>query len=129
MAKLLKSQPKVDVTKEVEVDAMTQLAVDTFGRIDICHNAGIVISGPTDEFDVNKWRLVQDVNFGDISAKSAVKHMLKNKNGASLYRLTAIGQKRLLETVHTPHRSSAVSYSEPCSEYAKTISDSMPYVQ
>lgn len=88
---------KVDVTKEVEVDAMTQLAVDTFGRIDIfVNNAGIVISGPTDEFDVNKWRLVQDVNLWGyfICAKSAVKHMLKNKNGASFIQINSKSGKK-----------------------------------
>jgi sorbitol-6-phosphate 2-dehydrogenase len=88
---------KVDVTKEEEVDAMTQKAVDTYGKIDIfINNAAVVISGATDEFDVNKWRFVQDVNLWGyfICAKSAVKHMLKNPNGASFIQINSKSGKK-----------------------------------
>lgn len=88
---------KVDVTKEEEVDAMTQLAIDKFGRIDVfVNNAGIVISGSAHEFDVNKWRLVQDVNLWGyfICAKSAVKHMMNNENGASFIQINSKSGKK-----------------------------------
>ena len=88
---------KVDVIKEDQVDAMTKLAVDKFGRIDIfVNNAGIVISGAADDFDVNKWRLVLDVNLLGyfICAMSALKYMLKNENGASFIQINSKSGKK-----------------------------------
>jgi sorbitol-6-phosphate 2-dehydrogenase len=53
----------VDVTDEVQVQRMVAHAVDTFGGVDILvANAGIVMSGPVDEFDAARWRKVIDVN-------------------------------------------------------------------
>jgi len=54
---------KVDVTSPAEVEAMTRLALDQFGRIDILiNNAGII----RDKFSWNmtdeQWNLVIDVN-------------------------------------------------------------------
>ncbi len=88
---------QVDVTKEDQVDKMTQLAVDKFGRIDIfINNAGIVISGSTHDFDIDKWRLVQEVNLVGyfICAKSAVKYMLNNKEGASFIQINSKSGKK-----------------------------------
>ena len=54
---------EVDVTDEAQVAAMVGRAVDEFGRLDILvSNAGILISGPVDEFPAEKWRAVIEVN-------------------------------------------------------------------
>lgn len=54
---------KADVTQEAEVAAMVDLAVETFGKLDICvSNAGVLISEAIDDFPAEKWRLVIEVN-------------------------------------------------------------------
>ena len=48
---------KVDVTDEAQVEKMVNQVVEEFGRLDLLvSNAGILISGPLDEFPVEKWR-------------------------------------------------------------------------
>ena len=53
----------VNVTSEEQVQAMVERTVAEFGRLDILvANAGIVLSGPVEEMEVDKWRTVIDVN-------------------------------------------------------------------
>lgn len=53
----------VDVSDEAQVAALMQRAVAEFGSLDLLvANAGIVISGPVEEFDLARWRKVIDVN-------------------------------------------------------------------
>ncbi len=57
------SSVAVDVTDESQVERMVAQTVDQFGRVDILvANAGIVISGAVDQFDVAKWSKVIEVN-------------------------------------------------------------------
>ncbi len=75
----------VDVTREEHVEAMVEQAVEGLGRIDILvSNAGILISGDTTEFDVERWRRVIDVNLVGymICAKHVARVMLQQKSGA-----------------------------------------------
>ncbi len=54
---------KVDVSKYEDCEALIQTAVDKYGKVDVVvSNAAIVISGPVEEFDPQKWKLVIDVN-------------------------------------------------------------------
>jgi sorbitol-6-phosphate 2-dehydrogenase len=76
---------KVDVTNEETVEAMVNSTMEKFGRLDVLvANAGIVISGETTEFDVNRWRKVIDVDLVGyfICAKQALKAMIGQKSGA-----------------------------------------------
>jgi sorbitol-6-phosphate 2-dehydrogenase len=53
----------VDVTQEDQVAAMIDQTVETFGRLDLLvANAGIVLAGPVEEFDLARFRRVVDVN-------------------------------------------------------------------
>lgn len=76
---------KVDVTDEQTVEQMVSATVETFDHLDILvANAGIVISGETIEFDVNRWRKVVDVDLVGyfICAKQALKAMIPQRSGA-----------------------------------------------
>lgn len=54
---------KVNVTAEADVEAAVQAARVEFGRIDIgVSNAGILFAEAVDEFPVEKWRAVIEVN-------------------------------------------------------------------
>ena len=53
----------VNVTDEAQVAAMVDVAVSEFGRLDILvSNAGVLVAEPIDEFPLDKWRFVLDVN-------------------------------------------------------------------
>lgn len=54
---------QVNVTDEAQVSEMVKRTLAEFGRLDIfVSNAGILISGPVEEFPVEKWRAVIEVN-------------------------------------------------------------------
>lgn len=64
---------RVDVTQEQQVSGMIDHAVAEFGRLDLLvANAGILISGDIDEFPLDKWQAVINVNL--IGYMLCVKH-------------------------------------------------------
>ncbi|HHT89935.1 MAG: sorbitol-6-phosphate dehydrogenase [Bacillota bacterium] len=74
----------VDVTKEEMVEAMVDQALREYGRIDLfVANAGIVISGPIEDFEYNSWRKVIDVNLLGyfLCSRAAARVMIKQKSG------------------------------------------------
>ena len=76
---------KVDVTNEEMVSSMVDKTIQAFGSVDVMvANAGIVISGPVTEFDVNRWRKVIEVDLVGyfICAKHAIRVMKNQKSGA-----------------------------------------------
>jgi len=75
---------EMDVTEEASVAEGFDLCRREFGRLDICvSNAGILISGPIQEFDVETWRKVINVNLVGymIVAKHAARVMIPQKSG------------------------------------------------
>lgn len=74
-----------DVSRESDVAAFVQEAVQRYGRIDALNsNAGIVIVKPLDETDWNDFRRVVDVNLGGIflCCKHVLPVMKKQKSGS-----------------------------------------------
>ena len=74
----------MDVTKEEMVEAMVDQALREYGRIDLfVANAGIVISGPIEDFEYNSWRKVIDVNLLGyfLCSRAAARVMIKQKSG------------------------------------------------
>lgn len=75
---------EMDVTNEEQVAAGFDAAVAKFGRLDICvANAGILISGAIQDFEVSQWRKVVEVDLVGymITAKHAVRVMLPQGSG------------------------------------------------
>jgi sorbitol-6-phosphate 2-dehydrogenase len=87
---------KVDVTDETQVSAMVDRTVAELGGLDILvSNAGILISGETDEFPAEKWRAVMNVNlFGYfLTAKHAMRVMKPQRKGVIIQINSKSGKK------------------------------------
>jgi len=75
---------RVDVTDPDDVQEMVDLAIKTFGRIDILfNNAGISIRGPAETFPLKDWNKVISVNLTGIfiCAQAVGKVMIKQGGG------------------------------------------------
>ena len=87
---------EVNVTDEVQVEAMVQRAVDEFGRLDILvSNAGILIAEAVDEFPAAKWQAVINVNLVGyfLCAKHAARVMKRQRSGVILQVNSKSGKK------------------------------------
>ncbi len=85
-----------NVTSEEQVEALMATTVAEFGRIDILTaNAGIVISGAADEFPLDKWRAVIEVNLIGyfLCAKHAARVMKQQRSGAIIQINSKSGKK------------------------------------
>ncbi len=70
-----------DVSKEEDVKALIQRAIDEFGRLDtIVSNAGIGNTDSTDDLTFESWRKLMSVNLDGVflCAKYAIQEMKKN---------------------------------------------------
>ena len=87
---------KVDVTNEIQVEELFNKVVEEFGKVDILvSNAGILISGAVDEFPLEKWKLVIDVNLIGyfLCTKYAIKQMKLQKSGVIIQVNSKSGKK------------------------------------
>jgi len=87
---------KTDVSKEADVEALFQKAMDEFGRVDIVvANAAILIAEPIAEADAAKWQAVINVNLIGtfLTFKHAAKIMKKQKSGSMIAISSKSGKK------------------------------------
>ena len=85
-----------DVTVEDQVVALIDQTLENFGRLDILvANAGIVIAGPVDEMDLDRWRKVIDVNLTGyfLCAKHASRVMKSQRRGTIIQINSKSGKK------------------------------------
>jgi len=86
----------VNVTEEAQVEAMVQRTLDELGGLDILvANAGVLRSGPIEEFDAEAWRFVMNVNlFGFfLCCKHAAKVMKDQRSGKIIQINSKSGKK------------------------------------
>jgi sorbitol-6-phosphate 2-dehydrogenase len=75
---------KVDVSDEQQVEAMVDLAIQKYGKLDLLvSNAAILIAKPLVEFPVEQWRKMMEINLVGYfqAAKAAAKVMIPNRKG------------------------------------------------
>lgn len=83
-----------DITSQQSAEAMAQLALDTFGQIDVLINsAGINIRGAIDELSLNDFEKVLDVNVKGtwLCSKAVVPHMKKAGSGSIINLASTLG--------------------------------------
>lgn len=84
-----------DVTEPSQVDTMVQKALEHYGSIDVLiNNAGIFAEGPVEQFSLDDWHQVIDLNlWGYIHTIHALlPHFLQRKSGI-IVNLSSIGGK------------------------------------
>jgi NAD(P)-dependent dehydrogenase (short-subunit alcohol dehydrogenase family) len=75
---------KLDITREAEIDAAHELALERFGAIDVLvNNAGYGAAGTVEETSIDTARAMMETNyFGTLSMIRAVlPHMIRRKRG------------------------------------------------
>jgi NAD(P)-dependent dehydrogenase (short-subunit alcohol dehydrogenase family) len=98
---------QADVTSTDDCQAVTQRALDEFGKIDILiNNAGVNIRGPIDELTYEQFRDVQRTNVDGVwlMAKAVVPHMKEAKYGRIINMSSTLGVVGLSN--RTPYTSS-----------------------
>ena len=96
-----------DITDKEQTEAMVDLAMKTFDKIDILINsAGINIRGPIDELSLNDFTAVMDVNVTGtwLASRAVVPHMKKNGSGKIINLASTLGLVGLSN--RTPYASS-----------------------
>jgi sorbitol-6-phosphate 2-dehydrogenase len=87
---------KVDVSDEANVEALFQLAMDSFGRVDVVvANAAILIAEPIAEAVAEKWRAVMNVNlFGTFLTFKHAARIMKAQGSGSIIAINSKSGKK-----------------------------------
>ena len=82
-----------DVTDEDTIAALVETTVEAFGALDIMvNNAGVTVTGPAEEFDVDDWRWVVEVDLVGtfVGCKHAGKQMIEQGDGGAIVNISSL---------------------------------------
>lgn len=85
---------QADVSQEADVRRMVEVAVQTYGRLDILfNNAAIQVFGTIPETPESDWDKVMDVNLKGVylGCKHAIPHMIANGGGSIINTASILG--------------------------------------
>lgn len=82
----------VDVTDEVQVEALVETVTDEFGSVDVLvNNAGITYNVPAEEMELEHWRRVIDINLtGVFLCSKHVGRTMIQRSGGSIINVSSI---------------------------------------
>ena len=86
----------VDATNRVQVEALVQKAIDTYGKVDVLvNNAGIMPIAPLSLLKVEEWERMIDLNIKGVlyGIAAALPHMQKQKSGHIINTASVFGIK------------------------------------
>ncbi len=86
-----------DVTVEADCEAMTQAALERWGRLDILvNNVGIGSDGTVVTSDVEAWQRVMDVNLTSmvLASRHAIPAMIEHSDGGAIVNISSISALR-----------------------------------
>jgi len=84
---------QADVAEESEVQAMTAMVLDTFGRLDILiNNAGIQLPAPSHEVEMKDFDRVLGVDLRGayLCCRAAIRHFLSRPGGGAIVNNTSV---------------------------------------
>lgn len=84
---------QADVTDKEAVEAMVRQTIDRYGKVDILiNNAGVATVGAPEDFSLDDWRYVVDVNLTGvfICAQAVARKMIEIGNGGSIVNIASI---------------------------------------
>ena len=84
---------EADVTDEDAVAALVETTVDEFGRLDVMvNNAGLTTLGPAEEFDVDEWRQVVEVDLVGtfIGCQAAGRQMIEQEGEGAILNVSSL---------------------------------------
>ena len=102
-----------DVSDEGEMEALVETTVEEFGRLDVMvNNAGITTLGPAEEFDVEEWRRIVDVNLVGtfIGCQVAGRQMIDQDGDGAILNVSSLMASRGLQ-LRSPYCASKAGVS------------------
>lgn len=94
---------KLDVTKRNDVEEITRLALEKFGKIDILvNNAGIYPNSPIVDMKEEEWDLVMDINLKGtfLCSQAAARQMIIQGKGVIINIASVDAKTRTLKNAH-----------------------------
>lgn len=105
-----------DVTRQEDVQALVDLAVERFGRIDVMvNNAGVMPLSPLDALKIGEWNQMIDVNIrGVLHGIAAALPLMQGQRSGQIINVASIGAYKPIATgaVYCATKAAVVSLSE-----------------